>query len=161
VSRTSGAGARGGLAAAALVGLFFGAGASPGVAQGADPHRRGRPPLEEKLERHAARLGLDAETRAGIREIALAARGESEALGEEIQALRSELHRLLAAREPDVPRIMELADRLGEKKTELRKHRLRTMLRIRALLTPEQRAELVEIHRERHRSRGSAEEPAP
>jgi len=147
--------------AAALVGLVVAAGAGPGVAQGADPHRRGRAPLEEKLERHADRLDLDAETRAGIREIALAARGESEVLREEVQALRSELHRLLSAQEPDVPRIMELADRLGEKKTELRKHRLRTMLRIRALLTPEQRAELVEIHRERHRSRGSEADASP
>ncbi len=43
---------------------------------------------------------------------------------------------------------MRQAERIGAAKTELKKERLRTMLSIRALLTPEQRRELVRIHEE-------------
>ena len=51
------------------------------------------------------------------------------------------------------------ADEIGRAETALKKERLRTMLAIRALLTSEQRRELVRIHEEfrarRKRSRES------
>jgi Spy/CpxP family protein refolding chaperone len=56
---------------------------------------------------------------------------------------------------------MQQAEKIGALETDLQKQRLHTMLRIRALLTPEQRDELVKIHEERrgrHR-RGMPEEP--
>ena len=45
---------------------------------------------------------------------------------------------------------MRQAERLGEIETEMTKHRLQTLLRIHALLTPEQRKEMMAIHRGRH-----------
>jgi Spy/CpxP family protein refolding chaperone len=44
--------------------------------------------------------------------------------------------------------VMEKAEAIGGAETALQKERLRTMLAIRALLTPEQRRELVRIHEE-------------
>jgi len=43
---------------------------------------------------------------------------------------------------------MQQADVIGDLETALMKHRLRSMLQIRALLTPEQRAELESIREE-------------
>jgi Spy/CpxP family protein refolding chaperone len=61
---------------------------------------------------------------------------------------------------------MHLADRIGTAETALDKHRLTTLLEIRALLTPAQRQELVRIfderRRERHEAKGRSEaSPAP
>ena len=47
---------------------------------------------------------------------------------------------------------MQWADRIGAVETELKKQRLRTMLEVRALLSPEQRQKLVKIFEERRRS---------
>jgi Spy/CpxP family protein refolding chaperone len=55
---------------------------------------------------------------------------------------------------------MALADRIGAAETALDKHRLATLLEIRALLTPAQRRELVRIFDERRRTRHEAEERA-
>jgi Spy/CpxP family protein refolding chaperone len=63
------------------------------------------------------------------------------------------MRRLLGQDRPDEAAVMQQAERIGALEIELHKQRLRTMLRIRALLTPEQRRELVTIHGERHRGR--------
>jgi Spy/CpxP family protein refolding chaperone len=69
---------------------------------------------------------------------------------------------------------MDLAEAIGEVKTEGSKNRLGTMLRIRAELTPEQRQALVEIreefrgyregrghHPRHHRRRGDPDDRLP
>ncbi len=128
----------------------------------------GPPPMDRVLERHADRLGLDADTRDEIRRIAAESRDASEPIHDRLRALHDEMRELLGAQTPDEARVMEQAERIGEAEVALQKHRLRATLRIRALLTPEQRAELVEIHGERkrqgrsprdHRGRPSREEP--
>ena len=124
--------------------------AAPAVAGG--PHHK-KPPLDAILERHAERLGLDAETLARIRATADASRPEHERLEEQLHALRREMHQLLSVDAPDPDAVMQLADRIGAAETELDKHRLATLLEIRTLLTPEQRRELVRIHEERRRER--------
>lgn len=101
------------------------------------------------LERHVERLEVDEETRAAIRAIVEESRAEAAELRDEQRAERRALHELLEQDTPDEAAVMERAGSLGEIGSELRKHRLRTLLRIRALLTPEQRAELMAIHRER------------
>lgn len=104
--------------------------------------------IEGLLERHGDRLDLDEETRTRIREIAAGARAEGEALGERLRSLRREMRGLLEQDVPAEEAVMRQAERIGEAETDLRKHRLRMMLRIRALLTPEQRRELIRIHQE-------------
>jgi Spy/CpxP family protein refolding chaperone len=57
---------------------------------------------------------------------------------------------------------MQWADRVGAAETELKKQRLRTMLEVRALLSPEQRQKLVKIFEERRaRRHGFGDGPPP
>ena len=147
-----------------LVVLLAAAGGPPSAGAGEHHGRKHRrPPLDALLERHAERLGLDAEALARIRAAADASRPEHERLGEELHALRMEMRALLDADAPDREAVMLLADRIGAAETALDKHRLTALLEIRALLTPEQRRELVRIHGERRRERdeGRAAEPPP
>jgi Spy/CpxP family protein refolding chaperone len=133
---------------------------------GGGHHRRhGPPPLDRILERHAERLGLDEATQAKIREIAAAAHDGESALDEQLRAQHDALRALLDQENPDEAAVMAQAERIGALETERRKRRLQTMLQIRALLTPEQRRELVEIHEERRAERrersGDEKPPGP
>jgi Spy/CpxP family protein refolding chaperone len=88
-----------------------------------------------------------------IREISEASR-EGRAGGREaLRSLHDALRASLGEEEPDEARVMQLADQIGAAETEKRKQRLRTMLEIRRLLSPEQRAELVKIHAEEEAER--------
>jgi len=104
--------------------------------------------IERVLERHAERLDLDDATREAIRTRAREGRDASEADRRALRALQRELHELLSQDAPDEARVLEKADEIGRVETALQKQRLRTMLAIRAVLTPEQRRELVRIHDE-------------
>ncbi|MEM7413639.1 MAG: Spy/CpxP family protein refolding chaperone [Myxococcota bacterium] len=127
----------------------------PPHAGGPPPHggppgkRRGPPPLERVLERHSDRLALDAETRDAIDAIALESRDQRAALQTELKSLHDGMRGLLSTARPDEAAVMQQAEKIGAAETELEKSRLRSMLRIRALLTREQLDELVEIHKER------------
>jgi Spy/CpxP family protein refolding chaperone len=139
-----------------LVGLCVAGG--PPAAEAGGKH--GKPPLDAILERHAERLGLDADTLAQIRAVAEASRPEHERLADALHALRAELREQLSEDEPDRDAVMRLADRVGAAETALDKHRLATLLEIRALLTPEQRRELVRIFEERRKARHEAKRRA-
>jgi len=150
------------LAALALgLGQQAGAGepepASPGPM---GPWRHGPPPLGDVLERHADELGLDANTRARIREIAETSREQEEPLAAQLRALHEGMHQLLDVDAPRLDDVMHQADQIGALETELRKHQLRTLLEIRALLTPEQRHKLVQIF-EAKRARWHGREGPP
>ena len=101
------------------------------------------PRLGELLERHAEELGLSAETRDAIREIVEDSHEEGESLREDVSSARLRLHELLAEDPVDRDRVIEQVERIGELRTESQKHRIETMLEIRALLTPEQREALT------------------
>jgi Spy/CpxP family protein refolding chaperone len=144
--------------------LFALAAAAPSAQAGGRHHKR--PPLDELLERHAERLQLDEGALARIREVEDASRPEHERLAGELHALRHEMREKLGEDAPDRETVMALADRIGAAETALDKHRLSTLLEIRALLTPDQRKELVEIFDERRRARHDrkqrgGETPAP
>ena len=141
--------------------LAAASGAPPaGAGEHAHGRKHRRPPLDALLEKHAERLGLDTETLGRIQAIADASRPEHERLAGEVHALRLEMRTLLGADAPDRDAAMRLADRIGAAETALDKHRLLTLLEIRALLTPEQREELVRIHDERRRERREVKEQA-
>ena len=141
------------------VGLALASLGAPSLAGEGGRHRK-KPPLDAILERHAERLGLDAEMLAKIRAAAGESRPEHERLAEELHALRLEMRTLLSEDTPDPDAVMHLADRVGAAETALDKHRLATLLQIRALLTPDQRRELVRIYEERRRERREAKERA-
>jgi len=133
-------------------------GPPPGGPDG--PWRHGPPPLGDVLERHADELGLDAYTRAKIRDIAETSREEEQPLATQLRALHAAMHQLLQSDAPKLDDVMHQADEIGAQETQLRKHQLRTLLEIRALLTPEQRQKLVQIF-EAKRARWHAREGGP
>ena len=138
-----------------IAGLMLSAGLAPAQERERPLHQRGPPPLDRLLDRHADRLGLSDETLARIRQIAGASRADAERIRAELRERHAELRLLLATRTPDRAAILRQAERIGAAETERQKHRLRTMLQIRALLTPEQREALVRLHEERrHRGEG-------
>lgn len=133
-----------------------GGGPPPGEGRGPGPRP---PPFEDLVERHAGRLGLDEAARAKIRAVVDGSRDEMRRLEEEMRTLRGELRDLLDADAPGVAEVLAKADAVGAAETAVHKLRLRTMLGVRALLTPDQRAELVKIHEEMRRERGRRSPP--
>jgi Spy/CpxP family protein refolding chaperone len=103
---------------------------------------------ERFIEEHAAELGLDDATRQAIDEIVDESRERARGLHAELRDLHREMRDLLSQDAPDESAVMQQAEAIGEAETELHKHRLGALIRIRALLTEEQRAELARIREE-------------
>jgi Spy/CpxP family protein refolding chaperone len=97
------------------------------------------------IEENAEVLGLNDETLGAIRSIV----GESKDTGDQLHAKLRELHKgmkaLLAQDSPDEAAVMRQVDAIGAAEVEMQRHRLGTMLKIRALLTPEQREEMTRL----------------
>jgi Spy/CpxP family protein refolding chaperone len=102
------------------------------------------------VQENAERLGLAEETRQAIEAIVEDSHARAAALHDEHREARHALKDLLSQDVPDEATVMAQAEELGRIETALSKHRLATMLRIRALLSPEQRSQLLEIRREKH-----------
>ncbi len=135
------------LAGAALAEPPRGFGGPPGP-----PH--GGPPEERRLERLVDRLGLDAETEAAVQEVLDEAHERRREVGPRLREAHERMRALMEATEPDEEAILAQADALGALELEARKHRIRTLLRVRELLPPEARDRLVELmktHGPRHR----------
>jgi Spy/CpxP family protein refolding chaperone len=130
-----------------VVGLFISAAALARPPYGGP---LGPPGPAGLIEEHADRLGLDDEARAAIRAIVDESHERAAELHEDHREARRALRDLLSRDLPGEASVMQQAELLGAIETEMTKHRLRTLLRIRALLTPEQREEMMAIHRGRH-----------
>jgi periplasmic protein CpxP/Spy len=143
------------LVAAALLSAGFAAAASADP-EGRPPHfgRHGPPPIDRILERHAAELNLSDAVREQVRAIAAESEEHEAPLREALRAQRDALHELLAQDAPDPDAVMQQAELVGAAETEMHKQRLRTLLAVRALLTPEQRQQLVKIFEEKRRMMG-------
>jgi Spy/CpxP family protein refolding chaperone len=135
-----------GLALLALVALPRGAAAGPPEG---GPGRHGPPPIDRLLGEHAEELGLDAATLEQVEGIAAAAHEQEQPLRDALHGEREKLRALLDQDAPDEEAVMQQVESIGAAETELHKQRLRTMLAVRALLTPEQRQGLVRIFEER------------
>jgi Spy/CpxP family protein refolding chaperone len=110
-------------------------------------HHRDHGP-ERFIEEHAAELGLDDATRQAIDQIVDESRERARELHAELRDLHRGMRDLLSQDAPDESAVMQQAEAIGEAETELHKHRLGALIRIRALLTEEQRAELARIREE-------------
>ena len=93
------------------------------------------------------RLELDKETAAAVDAVVAETEPEAEALKRQTREEQRALNRLLEGDPPDVAAVMAQVERLGAAEIAADKHRVATLLRIRALLTPEQRAELASMGR--------------
>jgi hypothetical protein len=89
-----------------------------------------------------------------IRAMAAASRDQAQPLRDQAHRLHDEMRSSALERFARVGRRAREGRRDRARRDELQKQRLRTMLEIRALLTPEQRRELVKIHEEMRAERG-------
>jgi len=125
-----------------------------------------RPPKDTsaRLDRftaeYAERLGLNQETLVTIRTIVDAARAQREALRADLRQAYTQMRALLSQEEPNEAAVMQQADAIGALELAARKQRLQVMLRIRALLTPAQRQELIRLQETWHTRRRSDIMPA-
>jgi Spy/CpxP family protein refolding chaperone len=105
------------------------------------------------LERKLDKLELAPETRSAVQAVLDAAKPAREASHEQIREAHQAMRALLERDTVDEAAVMAQADAIGALMTESRKQDLRTMIQVRALLTPEDRAELqtlMQEHRGRH-----------
>jgi Spy/CpxP family protein refolding chaperone len=95
-----------------------------------------------RLERNLEELGLEPAKLDALRALIADSRREGEAQRERMRSARQEMHALLDADAPDEREVMDQVERIGELRTEAHKSLLRTLLAVRAQLTPEQREQL-------------------
>jgi Spy/CpxP family protein refolding chaperone len=105
------------------------------------------------IEEQAEQLGLDEKTMAAIRAIVDASRTRGETLRAELHTAYAQMRTLLSQELPDEAAVMQQANTIGALELTERKNRLQAMLRIRALLTPVQRQELIRRQGELHSRR--------
>jgi Spy/CpxP family protein refolding chaperone len=126
---------------------------TPVLAQPPGPPRPHGPPHEARLEHLVESIGLDEKTLTEVYKVIDASKAEHRELRRKLREVHDRMHSLLEQKEPDEAAVMAQADTIGALETEIQKQRLRTVLQVRALLTPEQRAKLLELLRAR-RSHG-------
>jgi len=97
------------------------------------------------IAEYAERLGLDQETLVTIRTIVDASRAQGETIRADLRQAYAQMRALLSQEEPNEAAVMQQADAIGTLELAARKQRLQVMLRIRALLTPAQRQELIRL----------------
>jgi Spy/CpxP family protein refolding chaperone len=112
----------------------------------------GAPP-DEIIARHAAELGIPGATVSQIRTLAEQHRAETEVMVKELRAQKRALREKLRAGQPDESEVIALARTIGTLETDLSVARLTSMMRIHALLTPEQNEALREKMRGRFQER--------
>ena len=112
-------------------------------AQPPGPSARHTPP-GSRLERLVEELGLDARTLARVDALIDTSRAKKRTLRRQLREAHEQMHSMLEEEAPGETALLAQVDRIGRLRTELRKEQLKTMLRVRALLSPEQRARLLE-----------------
>jgi Spy/CpxP family protein refolding chaperone len=105
------------------------------------------------LDEYAERLDIDSETRKRMDAKFEASRAQAEPLHARLREGHRALRDLLNQDQPDREVVMAKVDELAAVRTQLSKLRLTTLLEVRALLTPEQRAEMMAIHDEKKGAR--------
>jgi Spy/CpxP family protein refolding chaperone len=128
---------------------------APGVGHaGAErPPRDASAPPDQFIAEHAERLGLDKEILTAIRAIVDASRAQGETLRAELRQAQAQMRVLLSQEVPNEAAVMQQADAIGALELAVRQQRLQAMLRIRALLTPAQRQELMRLQEAWHTRR--------
>jgi len=147
---------------AVFVRVFLAAAAMTGFALGArsalahPPMGGGPPEMSSMLESRIGRLDLDDQTRNAVYAIIDGAKSTERDTQNQLRREHETLRTLLEKDAPDEGAVLAEADRIGSLTTELRKQELRTLLAVRAQLTPEQRAQLRPPHGFHHECSGSS-----
>jgi len=106
------------------------------------PFERGQSPGDSTRTLLENADWLNAETAARVRAAFEDSRPAAEQLRVRLGSERRALHDLLAQDAPDRNVVLQKIEQVGELQIELQKERISTLLTVRALLTPEERAEL-------------------
>jgi Spy/CpxP family protein refolding chaperone len=101
------------------------------------------------LERHAKELGLDEKTVAEVRSIGEDARGAASRRMDELRAEGRKLTQMLGDELPDEAALAKQAEAVGRVWTAGLEERVRTSVKLRKLLTPEQRKKAAELRKQR------------
>lgn len=128
----------------------------PSASQPGGPPGFGGPPGPSPLERAIESVELPPEVRSQIDALLDASHSSRRGLHRELRGAREEMRELLEADDPQEDAILAQAEVIGRLQVSLEKDRLMTLLRIRALLTPQQRDSLtaaLELRMQRRRER--------
>jgi Spy/CpxP family protein refolding chaperone len=109
-----------------------------GQCEGHGGHGRHGGPGLEQLERKVEDLDLSDEKRKAIYAVIDQARSAERESRREIRTGRERMRELLSQETPQEKEVLALADSIGALETNAQKARLRTLLQIRGLVTPEQ-----------------------
>jgi Spy/CpxP family protein refolding chaperone len=120
------------------------------------PSRDASAHLDRFITTYAEQLALDKETLTTIHTLVEASRAQEEALRTELRQAQAQMRTLLSQEVPNTAAVMQQADTIGSLELASRKQRLQVMLRIRALLTPAQRQELMRLQETWHTRRRPA-----
>jgi Spy/CpxP family protein refolding chaperone len=122
-------------------------------------------PEARLIERHAEQLGLDEETVAAVKKLADESREADQKAVEETRKAWERMRELLDQELPDEKALLEQAVAISRASGEAHKRRLLTTLRVRSLLTPDQRAKFMELRKQARPPRPGgprqAERPRP
>lgn len=130
-------------------------GAPPGAS-------RGQQSSENRLEGIVERIGLDEKTLAAVDGVLDASRTRGRTLRRDLREAHEVLRGLLDAATPDETAIFAQVDRISGLQGEMEKNRLGTLIRVRALLSPDARERLLEaMKKERPPRRRRHEGPPP
>jgi Spy/CpxP family protein refolding chaperone len=119
-----------------------------GVAQPAARHYPPGRPEARLIERHAEELGLDEKTAAAVKKLADESREEDAKALETTRQAWTRMRELLEQDLPDEAVLLEQGAAISRASSEMQKRRLQTTVRVRALLTPEQRAKFMELRKQ-------------
>jgi len=103
-----------------------------------------------RLERLLEEIGLDERTLTEVGKVFDASKSDHQELHRKLREAYEHMRFLLEQETPNEAAVMTQAEVIGGLQTEARKQRLRTLIQVRALLTTEQRAKLLELMRARH-----------
>ena len=109
----------------------------------ADENRRG--PDGKAMIQKLKKLGVERAVIKKIKRISIANRKAQVPLKSKVELAKIELHELLEADEVNEATVMKAIDKVAAAHTMVRKNQVRTMLKIRSLLTPEQRVAFKEF----------------
>lgn len=139
--------ALGGLAVACLLAgtaaaqVSMGPRVSPGV------------PEVRLVERNAEKLKLDEKTIAAVQKLATEANARDEEISKQLREERLKLRDMLDEKLPDQAALMKQLSVMSRVSDDLQKHQIETTLRLRKLLTEEQRTELLELRKNARQQR--------
>ena len=131
-----------------FAGLFSAALAHAQVASDAQQDRAQSSEEVSVFREAAGPLGLSEEQIERLEAISEESSSQATVIRAELRAVRSDLHALLAQDEPDLVAVMTIADEIGVQETRMRKHHLLALLSMRALLSHEQRENLMPVLQE-------------